>query len=234
MPDTMMQEKGDKNVTVRTGGNEKQQCSVMLCITANGRKLLPYIVFKRKTLPKVNVKGVIIQAQESGLMDQALVLNCINHMWQKCPGALLNLRSMLILDSFHGHTTEEVKKILNSRNTDQVIIHGGLILMLQPLDVCIKWLFKAALKEQYTRWITAREHEFMPMGKSCHQMLSSFVSGLEVWARILPTLIQKSFKKCGISNKLDGTEDDYGTVIPTTRAQWKTMTTKAVEKNSCK
>jgi hypothetical protein len=31
----------------------------------------------------------------------------------------------------------------------------------------------------------------------------------EAWARISPTLIEKSFKKYGISNKLDGMEDDY-------------------------
>jgi hypothetical protein len=79
---------------------------------ADGRKLAPCIVLKRKTLPKANVKGVIIQAQESGWMDQALVLGWINHVWQKRPGALLNLCSIRILRSFHGHTTEEVKKIL--------------------------------------------------------------------------------------------------------------------------
>jgi hypothetical protein len=137
----------------------------MLCITADGRKLPPYIVLKRKTLPKVNVKGVITQAQESGWMDQALVLDWINRVWQKRPATLLILRSMLILDSFRGHTTEEVKNILKSRNTDQVIISGGLTSMLQPLDVCINRPFKAALKEQYTRWKAAGEHEFMPTGK---------------------------------------------------------------------
>jgi hypothetical protein len=52
--------------------------------------------------------------------------------------------------------------------------------MLQSLDVCINWPFKAALKEKYTQWMAAGEHEFMPMGKkSSDQMLSSFVSGLE-------------------------------------------------------
>jgi hypothetical protein len=71
---------------------------------------------------------------------------------------------MLILDSFRGHTIEEVKKMLKSRNADQIIIHGGLT-MLQPLDVCINRLFKAALKEQYTRWMAVGEHEFMPTGK---------------------------------------------------------------------
>jgi hypothetical protein len=80
--DTTVHKKGDKNVTVRAGGNEKQRCMVMLCITADGGKLLPYIVLKRKTLPRVNVKGVIIQAQESGWMDQSLVLDWINRVWQ--------------------------------------------------------------------------------------------------------------------------------------------------------
>jgi hypothetical protein len=116
-----------------------------------GRKLPPYNTLKRKTPPKVDVKGVIIQAQESGSMDQALVLDWINRVWQKRPRALLNLRSKLILDSFCGHTTEEVKEILKSRNTEQVIIPGGLTLILQPFDVCINWLFKTALKEQYTQ-----------------------------------------------------------------------------------
>jgi hypothetical protein len=47
--DTMVHKKGDKNVTVRTGGNEKQRCMVMLCIMADSRKLPPYIILKRKT-----------------------------------------------------------------------------------------------------------------------------------------------------------------------------------------
>jgi hypothetical protein len=50
-----------------------------------------------------------------------------------------------------------------------------------------------------------------------------------------PDLIEKSFKKCGISNKLDGMDDDYlWDSDPDQRAQWTTTTTtKAVEKNIC-
>jgi hypothetical protein len=113
---------------------------------------------EKKTQPKVNVKGVIIQAKESGWMDQALVLDWINRMWQKHPGALLNLRSMLILDSFCGHTTEVVKKILKRTNTDQVTIPRRLTSMLQPLDACINWPFKDALNKQCTRWMAAGKH----------------------------------------------------------------------------
>jgi hypothetical protein len=31
-------------------------------------------------------------------------------VWQKCPGDLLNLRSMLSLDSFYGYTTQGWRK----------------------------------------------------------------------------------------------------------------------------
>jgi hypothetical protein len=117
---------------------------------------------------------------------------------------------MLILDSFHGHTTQEVKKIVKSRNTDQVIIPGGLTSMLQPFDVCINRLFEATLKEQYTRWMAAGEHEFTPTGKIKRSDVEQLCEWIrEAWARISPALIEKSFKKCGISNKLDGTKDDY-------------------------
>jgi hypothetical protein len=139
----------------------------------------------------VNVKGVIIQAQESGWMDQVLVLAWINRMWQKCPGALLNLCSMHILVSFRGHTTEEAKKILKSRNMDQVIIPGGLTLMLQPLYVCINWPFKAAKKEQYTPWMAAGEHEFTPTGKIKRPNVEQLCEWREAWARISPTLIEE-------------------------------------------
>jgi hypothetical protein len=117
---------------------------------------------------------------------------------------------MLILDSFCGHTTEKVKKILKSWNMDQVITPGGLISMLQPFDACINQPVKASLKEQYTRWMAIGEHEVTPVGKIKRldaEQLSEWIR--EAWAYILPALTEKSFKKCGTSNKLNGTEDDY-------------------------
>jgi hypothetical protein len=63
--------------------------------------------------------------------------------------ALLNFHNMLSLDSFHEYVTEEVKISIISRDMDQVVIPGGLTLMLPRLEVCINWLFKAMLKVQY-------------------------------------------------------------------------------------
>lgn len=44
--------KVSKQVCVRTIGNEKTRVTVILACTADGHKLPPCVVFKRKTLPK--------------------------------------------------------------------------------------------------------------------------------------------------------------------------------------
>lgn len=61
--------KGAKTAHVRTTGTKKQQCTVMLVVTADGRKLPPF-VFKRKTLPKNTLLASIhVRAHEKGWMS---------------------------------------------------------------------------------------------------------------------------------------------------------------------
>ena len=59
-------EKGVKSVSILTTGHEKDRFTVMLACLGDGTKLPPYVVLKRKTLPKkVNFpKGVIVRCQE--------------------------------------------------------------------------------------------------------------------------------------------------------------------------
>ena len=208
--DSTVSVKGSKSVTIRTGGNEKQRCTVMLCILADGTKLPPYIVFKRKTLPKGNLPaGVIVRTQDSGWMDSRLVEDWLKCVWQRRPGALLGLKSLLVLDSYRGHTTEAVKKQLKDPRTDLAIIPGGMTSMLQPLDVCVNRPFKAALKQLYTEWVAGENHALTPTGcMKCPeiQLLCSWVK--TAWYRISGDLVWKSFQKCSISNALDGSEDD--------------------------
>ncbi|CAI7830054.1 unnamed protein product, partial [Closterium sp. NIES-54] len=91
--------KGARTVHVRTAGYEKECLTIMLAVTASGLKLPPYVVFKRKTIPKVVVpRGesllplrmllvplymrlmcimrcarIVIRAQVRGWMDENLV-----------------------------------------------------------------------------------------------------------------------------------------------------------------
>ena len=47
-----MDVKGSKTIMVETSGKEKARYTVVLACCADGTKLPPLLIFKRKTLPK--------------------------------------------------------------------------------------------------------------------------------------------------------------------------------------
>lgn len=56
-----------RELSVGTSGAERQRCTATLCITADGRKLPPYIVLRRKTLLKEKFpQGIIVHVQDKG------------------------------------------------------------------------------------------------------------------------------------------------------------------------
>jgi hypothetical protein len=81
--------------------------------------------------------------------------------------------------------------------------------MLQPLDVVINRPFKSYIRCSYTEW-AQKKHETTPMGHLKRAMLTEMCWWiLEAWQSILQDMIAKSFKVTGISNEMDGSEDDF-------------------------
>ncbi|KAL1462130.1 hypothetical protein MTO96_027282 [Rhipicephalus appendiculatus] len=142
---------GAKSGLLRTNGTERQRCTVMVSVSADCRKLPPYGVFKRKTLPKESLpNGMIVRVQEKVWMSHELVVDWMKTVWAIRPGTLLQRNALLVLDSFRGHLTERVKARLAEARTHLAVIHGGLTSMLQLLDVSIDKLFKAEFRHQYS------------------------------------------------------------------------------------
>ena len=82
----------------------------MLTCLADGSKLPPYVILKRKTLPKDPMPaGIIVRAQEKGGMEMGLVVDWLKVVWGARYGGLRKRRSMLVQDAFCGHLTEAVK-----------------------------------------------------------------------------------------------------------------------------
>jgi len=62
--------KGAKTIMIKTSGNEKTRYIVVLVCCADGTKLLPLLIFKRKMLPKdVIPHGIYIHVHSKGWMD---------------------------------------------------------------------------------------------------------------------------------------------------------------------
>ena len=101
-PNYTLEKKGVKEVLLKTTGCEKLCLTVILAATADGRKLPPLVILKRKTLPKSEafLKDVIVRAQEKGWMTEELMLEWLKIVWGHKSRAFLNQPSMLVLDAF--------------------------------------------------------------------------------------------------------------------------------------
>ena len=117
------------------------------------------------------------------------------------------VRRLLTLDHYRPHMSEEVKQIASQRCTDLVFIPAGCTSIAQPLDVSINKPFKDNLRAQWVKWMqTAERNQNGNLRQPTRQNLLNWIS--RAWESIDEEIIIRAFLYCGISNKLDGSEDD--------------------------
>ena len=103
--------KGAITVSIMTFGAEKQHFTVILLCLADGNKLKPAVVFKRKKMPLEELpKNIIVLVQEKGWVDERVLFAWLRNVWFKRSGALLNGKSMIVWDMFCAHFLDSIKK----------------------------------------------------------------------------------------------------------------------------
>ena len=66
------------------------------------------------------------------------------------------------------------------------------------------------MHEEWTKWTEAPTHHITPTGRVKRPLISNVCERVKnSWQRVKSDSIVKSFKKRGISNALDGSEDDF-------------------------
>ena len=109
------------------------------------------------------------------------------------------------------HMTDAVTaRLKRQAKTDVSLIPGGLTKQLQPADVSWNKPFKAAYRELYSNWMANGEKSYTPTGNMrapdkllCLQWVK------EAWKSVTTDIIVKSFRPCGISANIDGSEDSF-------------------------
>ena len=201
---------GNKTISIKTTGHEKQHFTVVLACLADGTKLKPMVIFKRKTMPKDKFpSGVLVKVQEKGWMNESLTHTWLDEIWFKRSGSLVKPTSLLVWDQFRAHLCESVKKKLHRNKTRQAVIPGGCTSILQPLDVSLNKPFKVQIRNLWNTWMVSGPKEFTKGGALKRPSLVTVIEWVkEAWNSVPCDMVIKSFKKCGISNAMDGTEDD--------------------------
>ena len=89
------------------------------------------------------------------------------------------------------------------------MIPGGLTSQLQPLGVSVNKPFKVLMKQEWVSWMQPAGSDLTPTGrirKASIAQLRDWI--LRSWSDVKKKVVVKLFKKCGISNAVDGTEDN--------------------------
>uniref|UniRef100_A0A4D5RYT6 Putative pogo family transposase n=1 Tax=Ixodes scapularis TaxID=6945 RepID=A0A4D5RYT6_IXOSC len=148
-------------------------------------------------------ENVRVTCSRNGWMTTPVFLEWVRRVW----GANKDdVRRLLVLDQAPIHKTEAAREALDGKETDVVFIPGGCTSILQPADVCWMKPFKDALRNRWSSFL--REGAVTAKGnlkKPSRQDVVSFVS--EAWASLSEEAVLTSFKRCGISTRLDGSED---------------------------
>ena len=117
---------GKDDISIVTTGYEKMNFTIVL---ADGAKLKPAVIFKRKTKPKGNFpEGIIVTVNPKGwVVGTEMMKFWLAEVWRKRSiNTIFKPKLLLISDSARAHLTHEVNKEVQLSNTQLGIIPGGL------------------------------------------------------------------------------------------------------------
>ncbi|MEW8548669.1 MAG: hypothetical protein AB2693_34645 [Candidatus Thiodiazotropha sp.] len=212
LPGKTVDVKGRKSIRIRTTGSEKRHLTVVLAVSAAGDVLPPMIIFKGKRPVSLNVpKGWIVCVQEKAWMDETLMIRWVKEIL--FPHTKKE-RCLLVMDSFRAHLTEDVKKTLRKGNTVTAIIPGGCTSKVQPLDVSLNKPFKVDLRKSWSSFIRSATEKMREEAEPTERLKAADKATVLSWIvdavsslKEKKEIVQKSFKVCGITNNMNGSED---------------------------
>ncbi|ELT90523.1 hypothetical protein CAPTEDRAFT_150149 [Capitella teleta] len=200
---------GVKSEGVVGNGQRKRRYTTILGAYADGTKLPPFVLLPGKRSPPSGTvpAGLLIHMCGDG---KSVSNDNITRIWlTRVWGRRNDRRRLLVWDTFRGHCTADVKEDVRQKfNSDIVYIPGGCTGILQPADVSWNQPFKDHLQAAYDEWLLSGMPTFTPKGNRRAPQLAAFLRWIKAaWDKVTPDIVRHSFKKCGIWNAEDGTED---------------------------
>jgi len=195
-PNKTINEIGSQSIVINTTGHEKMNFTLVLCVTADGSKLKPMVIFKRKTNIREKVTDkVIVRYNEKGWMNEEIMCDWLNTVWRSRHQGFFNNKSMLILDSMNAHKTTKVLELMARNHVIPAIIPGGLTKKLQPLDISINKPFKSHMRQLWRDWMASDNHTYTKTGRMRRASYAQICSWVSIaWNKITTETIINGFR----------------------------------------
>lgn len=205
--DTCIDKIGSKTVPIKTTGHDKVRYTVMLTASAAGKKCKPFLVLKRvRPLPALEKQfpQIIFAYSKNGWMDEPLTIEYLRKVF----GGICFKRRLFVWDAYRCHKTDNVKKILHRMKIDTAMVPGGCTKYVQPADVSWNKPFKEMMRNFYDAYMTSGDLQYTKAGNPKAPPLEVYCAWVvKAWDSLSEEMIKHSFKACGISNAIDGSED---------------------------
>ena len=216
-PNRTNHKKGAKTVRIKTTRAEKKGFTVALAATAAGENLPAVVVFKERggvlgerVRWSLHVPAnVRVRATTNGWMTAEEYHHWLQHVY----GREVEQR-LLVVDIYRPHqTVASINFAKRECNTDVIVIPDSCTSIAQPMDKCINNPFKEAMRACWEEWMRGdRQKTLMRnLKQPTRQEVLTWVS--KAWGSIKQETLVRSFLVCGISNALDGSEDDLPSVL---------------------
>ncbi len=159
--------KGTKTIQVRASTNDTKRVTVAATVTASGKMLPPFMIFKGAPHGRIATREVvtypareIYACQPKAWMDEVQM-----HAWidivlkpykdeidARNPGGQ---PPVLILDSYRVHQMGSVVNRIQSMGIEVIHIPAGCTYLCQPVDVGINKPLKNAMRERWEAWMVS-------------------------------------------------------------------------------
>lgn len=233
-----MQETGQKEVAVKTGGKEKLRITAVLGANMRGDKLPALLIFKGKhtapgKTPAANSierefkagkdkqghaypRGVVYAVDDKAWHTQRVFNDVwLPQVWNRRPGRegrLGNYRqpdTLLAWDDYTVHKTQLCNTAMEASNTTLFLIPGGLTPKIQPCDGLINKLFKSNMSRLYDDYMASDKAVRNDRGYPDPPSRGLLAQWVKTaWDEVDPESIRSSWKKAGLCLPFDGSEDE--------------------------
>ncbi|KAH7722482.1 pogo transposable element with KRAB domain-like protein [Aphelenchoides avenae] len=212
-PATSIARQGAKEVCVLTTGHEKSRITVVLTARSNGFKMKPFVLLPRKRPVPIIVEqfGSKLNLVWAGAGNSWMN----DHFTELYLGATFGAhnfsqaRKLLVWDSFRCHLSAATKAVMRKIGIESATVPGGCTKFIQAPDVSWNAPFKAHIRRSYDAWMAGDAREVTAGGNPKAPDMQVYLKWVvNAWNSLPPELIEQSFKTCGLTNALDGSEDD--------------------------
>lgn len=152
---TTVDKKGKSTVSAKDSGSNSKQCTVVVCVAADGTKLPLFFIFKatpgKRVEKELEEQGILGCVQKKGWFDSRVAKIWFNKVMvpymADCRGS-----SLLLIDQFSVHLTSEFTNLAYELGMDVDYIPAGYTCVLQPVDVGVNAPFKAKIRQYHHEW----------------------------------------------------------------------------------